>query len=102
MKKAMTWLDNEGVDYTFHNYKKDGLPEDLLEQWLTSPGWETLINRRGTTWRKLDQDVRDNIDEASARAIMLDNPSIIKRPLLDIDGERTVGFSPEEYAARFK
>ncbi|WP_320818943.1 ArsC family reductase [Thalassolituus sp.] len=97
MKKARTWLDDAGVAYEFHDYKKDGLPAVLLDAWLASPGWDALINRRGTTWRKLPDDVKEAIDETSARAIMLENPSIIKRPLLDTGSTRHLGFKADEY-----
>lgn len=102
MKKARNWLKDHGVDYQFHDYKKLGVPEQALKQWVSQLGWETLINKRGTTWRKLDADVKNNIDEKSAIQIMLDNASVIKRPLLDIDGQYTVGFSADEYTSLFK
>ena len=66
MKKAMKWLDEQGVDYHFHDYRKDGVPEDHLRQWMAELGWDTVINRRGTTWRKLDPEVRENMDTDSA------------------------------------
>jgi arsenate reductase len=80
MKKAMKWLDAQGIDYTFHDFRKDGLEAKQLDGWLKTLGWETLLNRRGMTWRKLSDEVKDNIDEKSARQLMLDNPAIIKRP----------------------
>lgn len=101
MKKAMKWLDNAGMDYHFHDYKKDGLAPELVDSWLASLDWEQLINRRGTTWRKLDENVRNSMDQASARAVMLENPSIIKRPILDTGRERILGFNADDYAARF-
>ena len=96
MKKARAWLDDAGVAYEFHDYKKDGLPADLLDTWMANLGWDALINRRGTTWRKLPDGVKEAIDEASARAIMLENPSIIKRPLLDTGSTRHLGFKADE------
>jgi arsenate reductase (glutaredoxin) len=102
MKKARAWLDAAGIDYVFHDYKKDGLSPELLDQWLVSPGWEALINKRGTTWRKLDESVKAGIDASSARQVMLDNPSIIKRPLLDFGDRKVLGFAADEYAALFK
>ena len=101
IKKARAWLEQAGVDYVFHDYKKDGLPPALLDGWLQELGYEALLNKRGTTWRKVDESVRDSIDEASARALMLDNPSIIKRPLLDTGTQKVLGFSADEYAALF-
>ena len=97
IKKARTWLNDNGIDYEFHDYKKLGVPEDALKKWCKQLGWEALLNKRGTTWRKLDDKVRDNVTEESARQIMLDNPSIIKRPLLDKDGQFTLGFSADAY-----
>lgn len=101
MKKATKWLDAAGMAYHFHDYKKDGLAPELVDSWLAALDWEQLINRRGTTWRKLDENVRENMDQASARAVMLENPSIIKRPLLDTGRERILGFNADDYAARF-
>lgn len=98
MKKAMTWLDEHGVEYTFHDYKKAGAPETALRQWIKVLGWETVINRRGTTWRKLPQDLRDSMDAEQAVAAALDNPSLIKRPLLDTGKALEAGFSPARYS----
>ena len=99
MKKAFTWLDDHQVQYQFHNYKTDGLSADLLDTFLQLVDWQSLLNTRGTTWRKLDEQVREQINNAqSAKKIMLDNPSILKRPLL-IDGKRALlGFSDESYS----
>ena len=83
MKKARKWLEANGIEYTFHDYKKSGVPEKNLKQWVKKAGWETVLNRRGTTWRKLDEKIRNNIDEASAIEVMLENPSAIKRPVLE-------------------
>lgn len=102
MKKARTWLDAQGLDYEFHDYKKTGLDEALLRSWVAELGWEALVNRRGTTWRTLPQSERENIDEDSAVRLMLANLSLIKRPVLDIGGKRLVGFSAETYAEALK
>lgn len=99
IKKARKWLEENGVDYEFHNYKKDGVPEKELRTWVKQAGWETLLNRRGTTWRKLDESVRENIDEASAIGIMLENASIIKRPVLTNGKSLLIGFKADEYSA---
>lgn len=101
IKKARAWLENTGVDYQFHDYKKDGLTAELLNRWISELGWEALLNKRGTTWRKVDESIRDSIDESSARQLMLDNPSIIKRPLLDTGSRKVLGFSADEYATLF-
>lgn len=98
MKKARRWLEENGVVYRFHDYRKDGLEAGLLEAWEKELGWELLLNRRGMLWRKLPQERRDRIDRASALQCMLDNPGIIKRPLLDLGDRRVVGFSADDYA----
>lgn len=101
IKKARKWLEDNGVDYQFHDYKKDGLSEAQLDNWLDELGFEALINKRGTTWRKLADEVKDTIDRDSARSVMLDNPSIIKRPLLDTGSQKVLGFKADEYQALF-
>ncbi len=101
VKKARKWLDEQGVPYNFHDFRKDGLDGTLLSRLEQSVGWETLLNRRGTTWRKLPEDVRDTIDAQSAHDIMLENPSIIKRPVVEHEGNVSVGFSADEWATRF-
>lgn len=101
MKKARKWLDEAGVEYQFHNYKKDGLDPALAEQWLSELGWEVLINKRGTTWRALTDEQKTNMDNQNALAVMLDNPSIIKRPLLDTGSTKTLGFKAEQYESLF-
>jgi len=101
MKKARRWLEANDVLYTFHDYKKSGVPEKELKQWVKKVGWEILLNRRGTTWRKLDDSVKENIDEASAIQVMIENPSAIKRPVLEIDDQLLVGFSEGTYKEAF-
>jgi len=84
VKRARSWLDEHGVAYQFHDFKKSGVPEAELDQWLRAPGWEALVNRRGTTWRRLDDATRAAVvDAASARAVLLANPSLIKRPVVN-------------------
>jgi arsenate reductase len=97
MKKARAWLDAKGVSYAFHDYKIQGIDRALLEGWVRSVGWETLLNRAGTTFRKLPEADRANLDEGRALALMLDQPSMIKRPVLDLGGRLLVGFKPEQY-----
>ena len=101
VKKARAWLDGHGVAYRFHDFRADGLDEKQLRAWVRELGWETLLNRRGTTWRKLPEQVRDGIDETGAIKVMLAEPAIIKRPVLDLGKERRVGFKPEDYEALF-
>lgn len=99
VKKARKWLDENGIDYEFHDFKKDGLDGALLSDWEQALGWEALLNRRGTTWRKLPEEVRDTISAQSAHDIMLENPSIIKRPVVERNGKVSVGFNADEWAA---
>lgn len=99
MKKAWTFLDNAGVAYAFHDYKKAGLDRATLEGWVRQVGWEVLLNRAGTTFKKLPDSAQANLDAAKAIDLMLAQPSMIKRPVLDIDGQLRVGFKPEIYAA---
>jgi len=97
VKKARKWLLAHDIDYRFHNYKSNGVPEKELNNWIKQVGWETLLNKRGTTWRKLDDASKDKLTEKSAVRLMRDNPSLIKRPVLDHDGKITVGFAEEVY-----
>jgi Spx/MgsR family transcriptional regulator len=100
MKKARAWLDKHGVDYAFHDYKTAAIERARLEQWAKQVGWEMLINRAGTTFRKLPDKDKDGIDAKKAIALMLREPSMIKRPVLDLGrGKLLVGFAPEIYSA---
>lgn len=101
VKKALAWLDEQGVAYSFHDFKKEALAPATLDGWLRSAGWEKLLNRQGTTWRGLPERVKESIDAQSARALMLENPSIIKRPVV-VDGKTvSVGFDAGDWATRF-
>ena len=98
--KARKWLEQRGVQYTFHDYKKSGVTKDMLTNWALELGdWEPLLNRRGTTFRKLPEIVRDNVNENSALQIMVENPSVIKRPVLEYGGGVMVGFKSTDYEA---
>ena len=101
MKKAWTWLDRAGVAYAFHDYKKLGVEPARLRAWTGEVGWQTLLNRAGTTFRKLPEADRQDLDEARVIALMAAQPSMIKRPVLDHDGKLLVGFKPEAYAVEF-
>ena len=101
MKKARAWLDQRGVAYAFHDYKAAGIDRATLEGWVRKAGWEVLLNRAGTTFRKLPDAAREGLTEARAIGLMLDQPSMIKRPVLDIGGKLLVGFKPEQYEAAF-
>ena len=98
IKKARKWLKDNNFDYEFHDYKKLGVPEKELKAWVKQLGWETLLNKRGTTWRKLDDDTKNSVNEKSAIKIMLENPSIIKRPVLSDGKTLLVGFKADEYS----
>lgn len=99
VKKARQHLQEQGVDFTFHNYKKDGVPAAQLQAWIATHGWDKVLNRAGTTWRRLDDAAKAAVhDAASAHAFLLDNPSAIKRPIIDWgQGRSTLGFKPEEW-----
>ena len=99
MKKARAWLDKHGTAYSFHDYKTAGIDRPRLERWCHEVGWEKLLNRAGTTFRKLPDKDKENLAEAKAIALMLAHPSAIKRPVLDLGKRRVVGFSPELYKA---
>lgn len=101
VKKARVWLDQHGVAYVFHDYKKAGVDAAQLGQWIDEHGWETVLNRAGTTFRKLPEADKANIDRDKAVALMLAQPSMIKRPVLDLGDRRLVGFKPDAYAAAF-
>ncbi|MEE9357360.1 MAG: ArsC family reductase [Sedimenticolaceae bacterium] len=101
MKKARKWLDAHNLDYQFHNFKKEGLDNTTLRHWINLAGWEILLNRRGMMWRKLSVHAKAGINETSAIEIMLETPSIIKRPVLEVDGNLYVGFSEERYGELF-
>ena len=99
MKKARAWLESQGVAYEFHDYKKAGIERSKLEAWLKAVGWEVLLNRAGTTFRKLPESARSGLTEAKATRLMLEQPSMIKRPVLERGKTLLVGFNPEKYAA---
>ena len=99
MKKARAWLEAHGVDHDFHDYKVAGVERAKLEAWAKIVGWEVLLNRAGTTFRKLPDDRKQNLDERKALALMLEQPSMIKRPVLERGKTLLVGFSAERYAA---
>ena len=101
MRKARKWLDGHGVAYAFHDYKKLGLEETTLRGWVEELGWETLLNRRGTSWRKLGEEVKASIDREGAVKLMLATPAMIKRPVLDTGTACFVGFQPSAYERIF-
>ena len=97
MKKARAWLDKHGVDYSFHDYKTAGIERERLQRWCNKVGWETLLNRAGTTFRKLPDKDKNELNAAKAVALMLAQPSLIKRPVVEAGSKLLVGFKPELY-----
>ena len=101
MKKAFIWLDAHGIAYDFHDYKKAGVTNAQLTQWCRAAGWQAVLNRAGTTFRKLDDAIKQALTQDKAIALMIDQPSMIKRPILEADGKLEIGFKPERYTALF-
>ncbi len=101
VKKARAWLDAAGMPHAFHDYRRDGLDPALLEGWIDRLGWEALLNRSGTTFRKLPPAAREGLDRDRATALMLAEPAMIRRPLTVVDGKIAVGFKPADYGALF-
>lgn len=101
MKKARAWLADHSIEAEFHDYKASGIDRAHLERWCNEAGWETVLNRAGTTFRKLDEADRQDLDADRAIALMLAQPSMIKRPVLEVDGRLIVGFKPELYERFF-
>ena len=101
VKKARKWLEDSGVDYRFHDFRSDGLDAAQLRAWVAELGWETLLNRRGTTWRQVPEAIKVAIDETSAIALMLEKPAIIKRPVLEHGRKVSVGFTADAYKMLF-
>ena len=101
MKKARTWLEERGISYRFHDYKSEGIDHEHLERWVEATGWETVLNRAGTTFRKLDEAAKADLDREKAIRLMLEQPSMIRRPVLETDGKIVVGFKPEIYEPLF-
>ena len=101
VRNARNWLEANNVEYKFHDLRDDGLGLDLLLSWFKAVGWEALLNKQGRSWRKLAEDQRENLDQGKVFQLMLDEPTLIKRPVLDIDGDIHVGFSEDKYRELF-
>ena len=101
VRKARRWLTEHDVDYVFHDLRKDGLSAKTLQHWNKKAGWEILLNKRGTTWRKLPETVRDKINQQSALDLMLKQPTLIKRPVLETGTQVHVGFATDHYTSLF-
>lgn len=98
VRRARRYLDGVGQDYQFHDFRRDGLGETLLREWVAELGWDTLLNRRGLTWRRLPEAARSDLNQERAVGLMLENPTLIKRPILDTGTQRVIGFSEDRYA----
>lgn len=101
IRKAKKWLEQHAVDYQFHDYRKDGINRQWLEQTEQHLSWETMLNKRGTTYRQLDEETKANMDREQALTVMLEKPAIIKRPILQHDDQLHIGFKPDQYADVF-
>ncbi|MGD2140146.1 MAG: ArsC family reductase [Burkholderiales bacterium] len=101
MKRAIAWLRDHDVEYSFHDYKNSGVGAELLEHWTAQTDWEKLLNTRGTTWRKLSAEQQADMNEKKALELMQQQPSLIKRPVLDHDGQILVGFDEQAYSVLF-
>lgn len=101
VKKARTWLEQKKVDYRFHDFRADGLSEAQVKNWISEIGLETLVNKRSTTWKELDENTKNNFNEANAAAVISAHPTLIKRPLLDTGKQKHVGFKDTEYTSIF-
>lgn len=101
VRKARKWLEANGIEFRFHDFRKDGLSREQVDLWCDRLGLEIVLNKRGTTWRKLPAEQRDGLDEAGLRDLLVEHPTLIKRPLLEHDGVLKAGFKAEDYAATF-
>jgi arsenate reductase len=101
VKKAMRWLDQHQVSYQFHDFRKDGLDHPTIELWLNSVSWEQLLNKRGTTWRKLEDPRKDQLDQQAAIELMLSHPTLIKRPVIEDTSGVSIGFNESDFQARY-
>jgi Spx/MgsR family transcriptional regulator len=101
IKKAKLWLDGNGINYRFHDYRVDGIGKKLIDGWLKQVDWQILLNTRGTTWRKLPEDLKEGINKTKAISLMLEHPAIIKRPVLAVTNKFYVGFKEEKYKGIF-
>jgi Spx/MgsR family transcriptional regulator len=101
IKKARNWLSDNGIDYRFHDFRADGIDAATIEQWIAQAGWETVLNRRGTTWRKLDTSIQEATNSDNVAALLVEHPAMIKRPVLDVEGVINIGFKADQYQTIF-
>ncbi|BFM15273.1 ArsC family reductase [Maricurvus nonylphenolicus] len=99
VKKAKRWLDDQNIAYEFHDFREDGLEQQQVSKWVSELGWETLVNKRSTTWKGLSDSAKSSLNDQSVIEVILENPTLIKRPLLDTGSERHVGFKADQYQA---
>ena len=102
VRKARRWLDEHAIDYQFHDFREQGLTADTVARWLDELGWETVVNRRSTTWKQLDSAARETMDRDAAQRCILEHPTLVKRPVLDTGHDRHLGFSEKQYQEIFK
>ncbi|MEZ9722206.1 ArsC family reductase [Vibrio splendidus] len=101
IKKAKKWLETEGIEFEFHDYRKQGINEELVKTFCSELGWELVLNKRGTTYRQLTQEQKDTLTEEKAVALLVEQPAMIKRPILKVEGKLHIGFKADQYAAIF-
>lgn len=101
IKKAKKWLQSEGIEFDFHDYRKQGINEALVTEFCSELGWELVVNKRGTTYRQLTQEQKDSLNEVSAIQLLIEQPAMIKRPILKVDAQYHLGFKADQYAAIF-
>ncbi len=101
VKKALNWLTENDVEHTFHDIRKDGLDEQMIQRWADAVGWQIMVNKRSTTWRNLSDDVKNNLSAENALALLLKNPTLIKRPVVEHQGGVIIGFKAADFAAAF-
>ncbi|MDW6001531.1 ArsC family reductase [Vibrio mangrovi] len=101
IKKARRWLDAENIEYRFHDYRKDGIDPELVQEFCQALGWENVLNKRGTTYRQLTQEQKENLNSTTAVSLLIEYPAMIKRPILMVDKTFHLGFSPEQYTTIF-
>ena len=102
VRKARRWLDDHRIPYDFHDFRKDGVDSGQLSAWIRQVGWAMLLNRKGTTWRQLPENKKENVDATRAHALMLELPTLIKRPVLETGAQLEIGFDADRYATLFK
>lgn len=102
VKKARQWLDSNGTAYRFHDFRKDGLTEPEVKRWIDALGWETVLNRKGTTWRQLPEDVRNSVSDKNIAKLLVEHPTLIKRPVLETGTQIHCGFKADDYQSLLK